>query len=67
MMPLTYKENKSYQKQKVCYICKKGFSNDDDNKEYHKVRDHWKIILKNIEELLIIFQIQDTKHEKKFL
>ena len=27
-------------KQKVCYICKKGFSNDDDNKKYHKVRDH---------------------------
>ena len=22
MIPLTYKENKSYKKQKVCYICK---------------------------------------------
>ena len=22
------------------YICKKGFSADDDNKKYHKVRDH---------------------------
>ena len=22
------------------YICKKVFSNDDDNKKYHKVRDH---------------------------
>ena len=40
MIPLTYRENKSYKKQKVCYICKKGFSTDDDNKKYHKVRDH---------------------------
>ena len=40
MIPLTDKENKSYKKQKVCYICKKRFSNDDDNKKYHKVRDH---------------------------
>ena len=40
MIPLTDKENKSYKKQKVCYICKKRFSNDDDNKKYYKVRDH---------------------------
>ena len=25
---------------KVCCICKKVFSNDDDNKKYHKMRDH---------------------------
>ena len=25
---------------KVCYICKKIFSTDDDNKKYHKFRDH---------------------------
>ena len=31
MIWLTYKENKSYEKQKVCHICKKGFSTDDDN------------------------------------
>ena len=31
MIPLTYKENKSYEKQKVCYICKKGFSTDNNN------------------------------------
>ena len=37
-IPLTYKENKSYKKQKVCYICRKGVSADD--KKYHKVRDH---------------------------
>ena len=40
MMPLTDKENKFYEIQKVCYICKKGFSTDDNNKKYHKVRDH---------------------------
>ena len=40
MIPLTDKENKSYKEQKVCYICKKRFStNDDDNKKYQKVRD----------------------------
>ena len=39
MIPLTNGENKSYEKQKVCYICKKGFSTDND-KKYHKVRDH---------------------------
>ena len=27
-------------KRKPCYIWKKGFSTDDDNKKYHKVRDH---------------------------
>ena len=26
-----FKENRSYKKQKVCYICKKEFSTDDDN------------------------------------
>ena len=25
---------------KVCYICKKRFSTDDNNKKYHKVKDH---------------------------
>ena len=40
MIPLTDEENKSYKKQKVCYICKEGFSTDDDNKKYHKVRDN---------------------------
>ena len=40
MIPLTNKENKSYKKLKVCYIFKKEFITDDDNKKYHKVRDH---------------------------
>ena len=39
MIPLTKKEGKKYNKQKVCYICKKRFSIDDSNKKY-KVKDH---------------------------
>ena len=38
MIQLTNKEIKSYEKQKVCHICKKEFRDDDKNKE--KVRDH---------------------------
>ena len=37
MIPLTKKEEKKHNKQKVCHICKKGFSTDHNNK---KVRDH---------------------------
>ena len=40
MIPLTKKKEKKYNKQKVCYICKKRFSTDDSNKKYHKVKDH---------------------------
>ena len=41
---LTNKEIKSYEKQKVCYICEKKFCDDKNKKSeydlYHKVRDH---------------------------
>ena len=40
MIALTNKENKSHRKQKVCYICEKEFSTDNEDKKYHKVRDH---------------------------
>ena len=39
MIPLTKKEEKKHNKQEVYYICKKGFSTDDNNKKY-KFRDH---------------------------
>ena len=39
-IPLTKKEEKKHNKQEVCHICKKRFSADDNNKKYHKVRDH---------------------------
>ena len=40
MIPLTKKEEKKDNKQEVWHICKKGFSTDDSNNKYHKVRDH---------------------------
>ena len=39
MIWLAAKENKSCHKQKVCYICKKRFRVDNDNREYHKAKD----------------------------
>ena len=38
MVPLTTKEEVCYNKQKICYICKKEFNNND--KKQQKVRDH---------------------------
>ena len=31
MIPLTHEENKSYEKQKKCYICKKEFYTNENN------------------------------------
>ena len=39
MIPLTKKEEKNHNKQKVCYICKKEFNTDD--KKHYKVKDHY--------------------------
>ena len=38
MIPLTTEEKKYHNKQKICYICKKEFSNNE--KKNYKVRDH---------------------------
>ena len=40
VIPLTKKEEKHHNKQKVCYICKKEFNTDDSDKKHHKVKDH---------------------------
>ena len=44
MIPLTDKENKCYEKQKVCHISKKEFCHDKNEEKkfklYQKVRDH---------------------------
>ena len=44
MIPLTDGENKSYEKQKVCHICKKEFCTNENEenefRQYKKVRDH---------------------------
>ena len=41
MIPLTKKEEKHHNKQKVCHICKKEFNKDDSDKNHHKVKDHF--------------------------
>ena len=40
MILLTNEERKLHCKQKACYTCKKRFSTNDNNKKYHKDRDH---------------------------
>ena len=39
-MTLTKQKNRIHSGRKICYICKKGFSTDYDNKQYCKERDH---------------------------
>ena len=60
MIPLTDKETKSYEKQKVCYICKKEFSTDENDKNVFKLYIRSEIIVitqENLVELLIVFAI----------
>ena len=40
MIPLSEEENKSYEEQDVCHICRKKFHFDENNKKYQKVKDH---------------------------
>ena len=54
-----YLKLKSYRKQNICYICKKEFSNDNDNgnpsnKKYNKGKGYCRYT-ENIDALLIIF------------
>ena len=39
-IPLTKKEERNHNKQKVCHICRKVFDTDDSDKKYHKVKGH---------------------------
>ena len=44
MVPLTYEENKVFNKQEVCHICKKKFCTDEQNENYKNkktVNDHY--------------------------
>ena len=66
MIPLTDKENESYKEQKVCYICKKNLVLLITIKSIIK-KEIIVITQENVEELLMIFVIYDTKHQKKFL
>ena len=49
MIPLTKKEIKSYEKQKVCHICKKKFCYNKNKKKSEIIV----ITMENLEELLI--------------
>ena len=70
MIPLNDEENKSYEKQKVCYIYEKEFNTNYYYcyyyyyycyyyyKKYDKARGHHTVItLENLEESLMIFVI----------
>ena len=51
MMPLTTEEKIYHNKQKICYICKKEFNNND--KKNYKVRDHCHYMGKFIIKVLV--------------
>ena len=40
MIPLIKEEEKMHRRQKKCFIWKKGFNTDDNDKKHHKIRDH---------------------------
>ena len=60
MISLTDEENKSYKKQKVCYIWKNGFRTDDGIKKSEIIVT----TQESIEELLIVFVTEDIKQQK---
>ena len=69
IIPLTYEENRSYKKQKVCYIYKQGCNTNKNDKNvflYTIKKEIIVIILENIEGLLITFVIEDIKYQAKF-
>ena len=60
MILLTDEENKSYEKKKVCYICKREFSTDENDKMHLNYTIKSGIIVitpENLEKLLIVFAI----------
>ena len=38
MIPLTKKEEKNHNKQKVCHVCRKEFNTEDSDKKYNEVK-----------------------------
>ena len=59
MIPLTDNENKFYEEQKECYICKKEFYYDKNEKKKFKIYQKVSIVIieENLEEQLIAFAI----------
>ena len=65
IVSLTRDERVSYRKQKICYICDKEFSNNDEDKKYHKL-EIIAIILEDTEEQLILCIVKNVKCQKRF-
>ena len=61
MIPLTIKEEIDYNRQRICYICKKEFDKND--KKNYKVRDHCHYTGKKRG---AAHNIYDIKYQKKF-
>ena len=80
MISLTNEENKSYLKQIICYIWKKEFSTDENDKKYYKVKDqcHYttkyraaahticNLRYKTLNEIPVLFH-NDSKYDYHFL
>ena len=48
---LTKEQQESYQNAKICYICKKRIENKYlKGKKYHKIRDHYRFIMRELAE-----------------
>ena len=71
MVPLTDEEAKSYEKQRVCYICKKEFCMDEnDNSKFklnRKVRDHNHCTRKFRRAAHNICNLRYIKYQKRYL
>ena len=70
MILLTHEENKSFEGQEVCHICKEEFCTNENNENEFKVKKKKKkkeitvITLENLEGLLIISAISNIKFQK---
>ena len=70
MIPLTNKEKRFYEKQKVCIYAKKYFVQIKKikvNSNYTKKLEIIVITQENLEELFIVFVIYVIKYQKRFL
>ena len=48
---LTKEQQESYENTKICYICKKKIENKYlEGKKYHKIRDHYHFIMRELAE-----------------
>ena len=58
---MTVEENRSYEEQEVCHICKKKFCTDEHDENYENKKKITVITQESLEELLIAISIQNIK------